>query len=73
MKRRIRIRKALKITLLVLVAFIITLVVLLTFVADIQPNDLRSLATIRKVDDYRGQKGAHRRFDPSVLFVKNCE
>jgi hypothetical protein len=28
------------------------LVALLVFVADIQPNDLRSLATIRKADDY---------------------
>ncbi|MHC4143350.1 MAG: LamG-like jellyroll fold domain-containing protein [Planctomycetota bacterium] len=41
-----------KITLLVLVALIITMVALLTFVADIQPNDLRSLATIRKADDF---------------------
>jgi hypothetical protein len=47
MTRRKRIRKALKITLLVLVV-----VALLVFVADIQPNDLRSLATIRKADDY---------------------
>jgi len=52
MKRHRRFRKALKFTLLVLVAFIITLVALLAFVADIQPKDLRSLATIRKADGY---------------------
>jgi hypothetical protein len=52
MKRRRRIRKALKFTLLVLAGVIISLVAFLLFVADIQPNDLRSLATIRKADDY---------------------
>jgi hypothetical protein len=52
MKRRRKFRKALKITLLVLVVLIIALVGLLRFVADIQLNDLRSLNTIRKVDDY---------------------
>ncbi len=52
MKRRRRIRKALKFTLLVLVALITALVALLVFVADIQLNDLRSLATVRKTDDY---------------------
>ncbi|MHC4475884.1 MAG: LamG-like jellyroll fold domain-containing protein [Planctomycetota bacterium] len=52
MKRRRRFRKALKITLLVLVVLTIALVASLTFVADIQLDDLRSLNTIRKVDDY---------------------
>jgi hypothetical protein len=52
MKRRRRIRKALKFTLLVLAALIITLVALLAFVADIQLNDFRSLVTVTKADDY---------------------
>lgn len=52
MKRRKRIRKALKYTLLVLAALVIIFVVFLTFVVDIQFNDLRSLTTVRKTDDY---------------------
>jgi len=65
MKRRKRIRRALKLTLLVLVTLVmvlITLLVLVTlvmvlialvwFVADIGLSDLRSLATVEKVDDY---------------------
>jgi hypothetical protein len=52
MKRRRRFRKTLKITLLVLVVLIIALVALLRFVADVRLNDLRSLVTVTKVDDY---------------------
>jgi hypothetical protein len=52
MKRRRRFRKALKFILLVLVALIIIMIALLVFVADIKPNDLRSLATIRKAYGY---------------------
>ena len=52
MKRRRRTRKALKFTLVVIAVFIIGLAAWLAFVADIQLNDLRSLVTVRRVDDY---------------------
>ncbi|UCC99191.1 MAG: linear amide C-N hydrolase, partial [Phycisphaerales bacterium] len=51
MKRRKRIRKALQLILLVIVIPVIALIALLSFVADIQLKDLRSLVTVRKVDD----------------------
>ncbi|MHC4693961.1 MAG: LamG-like jellyroll fold domain-containing protein [Planctomycetota bacterium] len=52
MKRRKRIRKALKFILPVLAALFIVLVVFFAFAADIGFNDLRSLVTVRKADDY---------------------
>jgi hypothetical protein len=52
MKQRRKTRKVLKFTLLALAALIIALVALVAFVADIRLNDLRSLATVSKADDY---------------------
>ncbi len=51
-KHRKRLFKALKIVLLVLVVLVIALAVSLAVVADLGPNDFRSLVTIKKVDDY---------------------